>query len=140
VTDIDPRQVLDLWDRDPFRVTKGTLAAALRAAMAAQPEPDSAVIFARIRGHVRPSRPSMTDIPESFARQILELAIAESRAAEMLECLFDGGSVTVDANSGRLCLVNAAQLTTEPEWITPPEDMWQDDDDAPVGRTELEPQ
>jgi len=82
---------------------------------------------------------TMTSIPESFARRILELAIAEGRAAEMLECLFDGGSVTVDANSGRLCLMNTAQLTTESEWITPPEDMWQDDDDAPVGRTEREP-
>jgi len=39
VTDINPRQVLDLWDRDPFRVTKATLAAALRAALATQPEP-----------------------------------------------------------------------------------------------------
>jgi len=84
----------------------------------------------------------MTDIPESFARRILELAIAEGRAAETLECLFDGGSVTVDANSGRLCLVTAAQLRqlAEPEWITPVEDMWQDDDEAPVGRPEPEPQ
>ena len=81
----------------------------------------------------------MTDIPESFARRILELAIAEGRAAEMLDCLFDGGSVTVDASSGRLCLMNAVQLTAEPEWITPAEDMWQDDE-APVGRTERDPQ
>jgi len=28
----------------------------------------------------------------------------------------------------------------EPEWITPAEDMWQDDDEAPVGRPEPEPQ
>jgi len=101
----------------------------------------------------------MTGIPESFARRILELAIAEGRAAEMLECLFDGGSVTVDASSGRLCLMNVSQLAAleavtetaipELQWITPAEDMWQDDDiaaagpatphKAGVGRTEREP-
>jgi hypothetical protein len=33
---------------------------------------------------------------EQFARAIFEKAIAEGRAAELLEALFDGATVTID--------------------------------------------
>jgi len=42
---------------------------------------------------------------ESFARGLLMLAIRDNRCAEMLECLFDGGSVTIDMNTGKLMLI-----------------------------------
>lgn len=53
----------------------------------------------------------MANLPEPFARRILEAAIAEERSAEMLECLFDGGSVTVDAGTGQLVLLSGGQMS-----------------------------
>lgn len=50
------------------------------------------------------------DVPELVARRILGAAIAEDRCAELLNCLFDGGSATVDAATGNLVLVTADQL------------------------------
>lgn len=48
-------------------------------------------------------------LPESFAARIMVTAVKEGRAAELLACLFDGGSATVDPD-GRLCLASAAML------------------------------
>jgi len=50
------------------------------------------------------------EISEAFARAIFLTAIREQRCSEMLECLFDGGSATVDARTGKLCLATAEQL------------------------------
>lgn len=47
-------------------------------------------------------------MPEGFARAILMAAIKENRSAELLECLFDGGSATVD--NGTLVLATADML------------------------------
>lgn len=51
-----------------------------------------------------------TAIPESLARRIFEKAIADERAGELLEALFDGGSVTLDARTGGLLIVSADVL------------------------------
>ena len=48
-------------------------------------------------------------LPESLARAILQAALNEDRAAELLECLFEGGSATVD-RSGKLILASGSQL------------------------------
>lgn len=48
---------------------------------------------------------------EDVARRILEQAITEQRCAELLSCLFEGGSATIDAGSGRLVLVAGDQLS-----------------------------
>lgn len=50
------------------------------------------------------------DIPESLARAILTAAINEERCSEMLMCLFNGGSATVDPVTGKLLLASAKQL------------------------------
>lgn len=53
----------------------------------------------------------MTTSPfEAMATRILEAALRERRAAELLECLFEGGSATVNAVTGKLVLASAAQL------------------------------
>lgn len=49
-------------------------------------------------------------IGELMARAILQQAITEGRAAEFIECLFDGGSATVDAKTGKLVLASADML------------------------------
>lgn len=51
-----------------------------------------------------------TEIPEQFAAQIFQKAIADGRAAELLECLFDGGSVTIDSQTGDLVMVTVSML------------------------------
>jgi hypothetical protein len=45
------------------------------------------------------------NLPEDFSRLILQTAIVEERCAEMLSCLFQGGSVTVGPD-GKLMLVS----------------------------------
>ncbi len=52
----------------------------------------------------------MSHIPENFARRIFEVAIDERRCSELLECLFDGGSVTIDALTGKLVMISQVQL------------------------------
>lgn len=52
----------------------------------------------------------MSVIPEGMAAAILLAAIAEGRAGELLGCLFDGGSATVDRRTGRLVLASADML------------------------------
>lgn len=49
-------------------------------------------------------------ISEAFARRIFRQAIIEGRAAELLDCLFDGGSVTVDPVTGKLVLATEDML------------------------------
>ncbi len=53
----------------------------------------------------------MTALPEHSARRILETAIAEQRASELLEALFDGGTASVSPG-GRLVILPADQLAT----------------------------
>jgi hypothetical protein len=48
-------------------------------------------------------------IPESWAKRILLIAVKQDRAAELLECLFDGGSVTLD-QAGGLILLDGKEL------------------------------
>jgi hypothetical protein len=48
--------------------------------------------------------------PEDWAAGILTTAIAEGRAGELLDCLFEGGSCTVDPLTGRLILATAEQV------------------------------
>jgi hypothetical protein len=50
------------------------------------------------------------EMPESFARIILETAIKENKAAALLECLFEGGSATVDAVTRKLVLISPGML------------------------------
>jgi hypothetical protein len=47
----------------------------------------------------------MSRIPEEAAANILRVAIQRGRAAEMLECLWDGGAVTVDPESLDLVMI-----------------------------------
>lgn len=47
----------------------------------------------------------------AVARRILSQAISEDRCGEFMDCLFDGGSATVDATTGRLVLVSASVLS-----------------------------
>jgi hypothetical protein len=49
--------------------------------------------------------------PEPLARKIMETAIAEGRAGEMMDCLFSGGSCTLDRATGKLALISGDQLT-----------------------------
>jgi hypothetical protein len=56
-------------------------------------------------------------VPEDRARRIFTQAIAESRCSELLEALFNGGSVTVDANTGLLVIASADALAQ----MLPPE-------------------
>lgn len=50
------------------------------------------------------------NLTEAFARRIFEQAIRENRCGETLECLWGGGSVTVDAITGKLVLASADML------------------------------
>lgn len=52
----------------------------------------------------------MSGIPEEFARRILQKTLDEHRAGELLDALFEGGSVTIDAESGELVIITHAQL------------------------------
>jgi hypothetical protein len=52
----------------------------------------------------------MYDLPESWCRQIVVAALSEERCAELLECLIEGGSCTLDAATKRLVLVSGKQL------------------------------
>lgn len=52
----------------------------------------------------------MNILPEGMAREIFEAAIAEDRCGELLGCLFEGGSATVDAGTGKLVLLYASQI------------------------------
>ena len=47
---------------------------------------------------------------ERHAQRILAQALLENRAAEFMECLFEGGSATIDGRTGRLVLVNGVML------------------------------
>jgi hypothetical protein len=51
----------------------------------------------------------MSGIDEQLARAILAAAIVEGRSGELLDCLFEGGSATIDRD-GKLCLASAANL------------------------------
>ena len=46
-------------------------------------------------------------IPEALAKKILQTAIDEQKASNLLHCLFEGGSVTVDAETGKLVLMRS---------------------------------
>jgi hypothetical protein len=48
--------------------------------------------------------------PEDFAAGIFRTAIAEGRAGELLDCLLEGGSCTVDPLTGKLMLATAEQI------------------------------
>lgn len=63
-----------------------------------------------------------SQVTEPWARSIMEAAIREDRCAEVLNCLFDGGSVTIDAATGRIALATADQLASL--W-----ERWSDDDE-----------
>jgi hypothetical protein len=52
----------------------------------------------------------MSERDETLARAIFMQAIREERCAELLHCLFDGGSATVDAVTGKLVVVSSDQL------------------------------
>lgn len=49
-------------------------------------------------------------LPEAFSALILQAAIREERATDLLECLFDGGSATIDSQTGALVLATKEQL------------------------------
>lgn len=51
----------------------------------------------------------MSEVPEDLARAILAAAIVEGRCGELLDCLFEGGSATVDP-AGKLCLLSGDAL------------------------------
>lgn len=51
----------------------------------------------------------MSDVNEQMAQRILHAALLEDRAQELLSCLFDGGSATVDP-SGTLALATGEML------------------------------
>jgi hypothetical protein len=48
---------------------------------------------------------------DSTARAVFTKALADNRAGETLERLFDGDSVTIDATTGDLMFMPAAQLS-----------------------------
>jgi len=52
----------------------------------------------------------MQPISEDFAAAIFTKAIKEHKAAELLELLFEGGSVTLDHNTGDLVMISADLL------------------------------
>lgn len=49
-------------------------------------------------------------LDEPLAAEILDAAIIERRAAELIDCLFEGGTATVDDLTGRLVLVDGAMV------------------------------
>lgn len=52
----------------------------------------------------------MPDVFHPMATAIFRKALADDRCGEVMECLFDGGSVTIDIVTGELVLVSAAAL------------------------------
>lgn len=48
--------------------------------------------------------------PETVARAIFQQAINEQRCAELLECLFEDGTATVDAKTGNLVVIPAEAM------------------------------
>lgn len=46
-------------------------------------------------------------IPEHVAKVIVRAALKEGRCGELLTCLIDGGSATIDATSGDLILADS---------------------------------
>lgn len=52
---------------------------------------------------------SMT-IGETLGRAICLAAIQENRCAELIDCLFDGGTCTVDPYTKKLVLISGEQL------------------------------
>ena len=54
---------------------------------------------------------TVAEITEAFAVRLFNQAIAERRAAELLECLFDGGSATIQPD-GKIALASADQLAS----------------------------
>lgn len=53
---------------------------------------------------------NMDQISETLAKTILQAAINEGRASALLGCLFEGGTATVDVQTGRLVLMSANML------------------------------
>lgn len=49
-------------------------------------------------------------MPEPLSRAILEAAIREGRAGELLWCLFNGGTCTVDPETRKLVLITGEML------------------------------
>lgn len=49
-------------------------------------------------------------VSEAFAARLFLTAISEGRAGELLECLFEGGSATLQGGSGALVLFPAEDL------------------------------
>jgi hypothetical protein len=47
---------------------------------------------------------------DSMARAIFAVALQHDHAGEVLQCLFEGGSVTVDAKTKQLVMVDVGQL------------------------------
>ena len=45
-----------------------------------------------------------------MAKHILRAAISEGREGELMECLFDGGTATVDAQTRKLVLIPASAM------------------------------
>lgn len=47
---------------------------------------------------------------DPMARAIFAVALQQDRCGEVLQCLFDGGSVTIDSKTDQLVMVDAGQL------------------------------
>lgn len=47
---------------------------------------------------------------DQLARGLFGAAKREDREGELLQCLFDGGSATIDAKTGKLVMANRDQL------------------------------
>ena len=52
----------------------------------------------------------MSGVEDRLAFMIFHAAITENRCGELLDCLFKGGAGTVDAQTGKLVLVNGFQV------------------------------
>lgn len=64
-----------------------------------------------------------SNVSEPLARRIFELAVQTGQSGKLLDLLFDGGSVTVDAQTGQLVMIPGeamAQMANAepPEWCT----------------------
>lgn len=53
----------------------------------------------------------MTHSLDAVARRIFTVALETDECGAVLECLFDGGSVTIDAGTGRLVYVAGMDLS-----------------------------
>lgn len=64
---------------------------------------------------------------EEMARRILEAAIREGRCAEFMDCLFDGGSATVDARGLLACINSGAVHRADREPTMRPDEfaLWE---------------